>query len=323
MRKYKRNNIIINVKPSDKQCKPVKEIFPNIIDKSGNILSINHELLESKYVHNVYETMADHFSHTRSIPWPKVKKFLTLFPPGSIILDVGCGNGRYLECTKNLDIFSIGIDRCKTLIEIAKTKNSSSALFIDDCTQLNIRSHIFDGIICIAVIHHLSNSERRIQAVSELIRCAKKSGGKILIYVWSWNQVAGTVGVRAITSKDSLVPWHFQKKYSKLGNEKYNEYVKNITKDPDNNEIIHKSTTIPYKTYHLSSDNKKHIIHVHPERYLIPLQRYYHFFEEHEIIDICNHGINLYHSQTEDKSIISIKQIYFDSNNWAIELEKF
>ncbi|OII75119.1 hypothetical protein cand_004800 [Cryptosporidium andersoni] len=322
VKRYKKSNVIINIKPSDKQCKPVKEIFPDIIDKSGDILSINYELLESKYVHDVYETMAEHFSHTRNIPWPKVKNFLASFSPGSIILDVGCGNGRYLECTTNLNIFSIGIDRCKSLIEIAKTKNSSSALFIDDCTQLNIRSHIFDGIICIAVIHHLSNSERRIQAVSELIRCAKKNGGKILIYVWSWNQVADTVGVRAVTSKDSLVPWHLQKKYSKLGNERYNDYVRNITIGQDNNEITHKSPTKPYKTYNLSN-NKEHIIHVHPERYLIPLQRYYHFFEEYEIIDICNHGINLYHSQTEDKSIISIKQIYFDSNNWAIELEKF
>lgn len=44
-----------------------------------------------------------------SQPWPIVESFLRRLEPGSVGLDVGCGNGKYL--TVNQDIFIIASDR--------------------------------------------------------------------------------------------------------------------------------------------------------------------------------------------------------------------
>uniref|UniRef100_A0A8C3M4W7 tRNA (carboxymethyluridine(34)-5-O)-methyltransferase ALKBH8 n=1 Tax=Chrysolophus pictus TaxID=9089 RepID=A0A8C3M4W7_CHRPC len=58
--------------------------------------------LEQEYVHKVYEEIATHFSSTRHSPWPRVVEFLRSLPEGSIVADVGCGNGKYLGINKDL-----------------------------------------------------------------------------------------------------------------------------------------------------------------------------------------------------------------------------
>ena len=42
-------------------------------------------------------------------PWPIVERFLKELPPGSVGLDVGCGNGKYLSVNSN--IFIVASDR--------------------------------------------------------------------------------------------------------------------------------------------------------------------------------------------------------------------
>lgn len=61
--------------------------------------------LETIHVYNIYDTIAEHFSDTRCKPWPNVLKFMHSLPIGSILVDVGCGNGKYLGCMDN--IFSV------------------------------------------------------------------------------------------------------------------------------------------------------------------------------------------------------------------------
>lgn len=58
--------------------------------------------LERDYVHRVYEEIARHFSSTRHSPWPHIVEFLRTLPAGSIVADIGCGNGKYLGINKEL-----------------------------------------------------------------------------------------------------------------------------------------------------------------------------------------------------------------------------
>lgn len=62
--------------------------------------------LEKEYVHKVYEDIAGHFSSTRHTPWPRVVDFLRSLPMGSLVADVGCGNGKYLGVNKDLYMVS-------------------------------------------------------------------------------------------------------------------------------------------------------------------------------------------------------------------------
>ncbi|KAJ4432479.1 hypothetical protein ANN_21098 [Periplaneta americana] len=60
------------------------------------------ERLESLHVHEVYEEIASHFSDTRHKPWPNVLSFVESLPLGSMLVDVGCGNGKYFGFTRGI-----------------------------------------------------------------------------------------------------------------------------------------------------------------------------------------------------------------------------
>ena len=45
----------------------------------------------------VYEEISGHFDETRHKQWPNVAKFIESIDTGGLLLDVGCGNGKYLH----------------------------------------------------------------------------------------------------------------------------------------------------------------------------------------------------------------------------------
>ncbi|KAJ8298479.1 hypothetical protein KUTeg_025010 [Tegillarca granosa] len=173
----------------------IHRTIPNYIDNENSNKQINEsqsnlpkseqeaEELEKLHVHKVYEEIADHFSGTRHTAWPRISNFLMSQPAGSLVADIGCGNGKYLGVNKN--IYMVGSDRSMNLIQICKERKYEA--FVGDILSVPIKSEILDVCICIAVIHHLSTQERRKNAVKELLRVVRP-GGKVLIYVWAMEQ---------------------------------------------------------------------------------------------------------------------------------------
>ncbi|KAM9659568.1 tRNA (carboxymethyluridine(34)-5-O)-methyltransferase ALKBH8 [Trichechus inunguis] len=139
--------------------------------------------LEQEYVHRVYEEIAGHFSSTRHTPWPRITQFLKALPSGSIVADIGCGNGKYLGINKELHM--IGCDRSQNLVDICRERQFQA--FICDALAVPVRSESCDACISIAVIHHFATAERRVAALQELVRLLRP-GGKALIYVWAMEQ---------------------------------------------------------------------------------------------------------------------------------------
>ncbi len=127
-----------------------------MIKEVEELQSIYPGEIEKKYVYDIYEKITPHFNHTRYKPWPKIEEFLKSLEIGSLVADVGCGNGKYLHVNKE-NISMIGTDRSRNLIEICREKNNDFQLFSADCLKLPLRSNIFDACISIAVIHHFSN----------------------------------------------------------------------------------------------------------------------------------------------------------------------
>lgn len=70
--------------------------------KQSKIEDTTAEKLEFTHVHQVYEEIASHFSDTRHKAWPNVLDFINSLSIGSILVDVGCGNGKYLGHNPNL-----------------------------------------------------------------------------------------------------------------------------------------------------------------------------------------------------------------------------
>ncbi|XP_021810542.1 alkylated DNA repair protein alkB homolog 8-like isoform X2 [Prunus avium] len=139
--------------------------------------------IEKKYVHHVYDAIAPHFSSTRFAKWPKVANFLSSLPSESLVLDAGCGNGKYLGF--NPDCFYIGCDTSAPLIKICADRGHE--VLVADAVDLPYRTSFGDAAISIAVLHHLSTEGRRKKAIEELIRVVKK-GGLVLITVWAVEQ---------------------------------------------------------------------------------------------------------------------------------------
>ncbi|GAB2230978.1 hypothetical protein Droror1_Dr00027259 [Drosera rotundifolia] len=139
--------------------------------------------IEKTYVHRVYNAIAPHFSSTRFAKWPKVAAFLNSLPDGSLVLDAGCGNGKYLGL--NPQCLFIGCDITAPLVGICADRGHE--VIVADAVNLPYRTGFGDTAICIAVLHHLSTENRRRKAIEELVRVVKM-GGLVLITVWAVEQ---------------------------------------------------------------------------------------------------------------------------------------
>ena len=144
--------------------------------------------IEEKNVKQIYEEIANHFDNTRTYKWPWINEFIDNLNGASFICDIGCGNGRNMINNRKYINF-IGIDNCIKFIDICKQKN----LNVINANMINIplKNNSVDAILCIAVLHHLSNTEHRLSALLEMKRIIKNNG-KILLSVWSKNQPTKT-----------------------------------------------------------------------------------------------------------------------------------
>lgn len=156
---------------------------------------------EKHYVKDVYENIANRFNSSRVYTWSWIEDFLEKLTTNALVYDIGCGNGRNMMNSK---IKFIGIDNCENFISICKSKNLN--VINSNITNIPLENNSCDAIICIAVFHQLSNYENRINALLEMKRLIK-SGGKILLSVWSINQPQKT---RRTFDKygDNIVPWN-------------------------------------------------------------------------------------------------------------------
>ncbi|KAH9488168.1 Alkylated DNA repair protein alkB 8 [Bulinus truncatus] len=157
--------------------------------------------LEKQHVHQVYDDIAKHFSGTRYSgtrykPWPKVVDFIMSQLPLSLLLDVRCGNGKCLGVSK--EIFEIGSDYSSNLANICRGRSFETC--VTDVTCLPFRNNAFDILLCIAVIHHMATEERRLKAVSEIVRILR-TGGRALVYVWAMEQELDKTQSKYINSK--------------------------------------------------------------------------------------------------------------------------
>jgi tRNA (uracil-5-)-methyltransferase TRM9 len=159
--------------------------------------------IEETHVHQVYNKIATHFSNTRYAPWPVVAEFLSSRPAGSVGLDIGCGNGKYLAVNK--DIFVVGSDRSESRVDIAAQDRGYEVLVCDGLQTPHPPGR-FDFCICIAVIHHYPSPARRIEAVAHILSLLAPAG-EALLYVWALEQKASRRGWDEGDPQDVMVPW--------------------------------------------------------------------------------------------------------------------
>uniref|UniRef100_A0A1B6MHZ2 tRNA (carboxymethyluridine(34)-5-O)-methyltransferase n=1 Tax=Graphocephala atropunctata TaxID=36148 RepID=A0A1B6MHZ2_9HEMI len=287
--------------------------------------------LEELYVHKVYNSIASHFSETRTKQWPNVTEFLLSFSVGSILIDAGCGNGKYFGV--NPLVFQMGFDRSVGLAGI--TQSRGHEVFVGDCLRLPVRDEVADGIISVAVLHHLSTQSRRLCAVSEMARVLAP-GGRALITVWARSQTQQDLSaylkqdrknrrrdVDSVSESNNVIseiPARSEESNQELlqSNLGSNILKENIQRTDENNrtcecsdfqlpvhtartEFQHPDVFVPWKV------KSKETNHQTKEVFL----RYYHVFEENELNELCSALTDITKLQT-----------YYTEGNWCIIFEK-
>merc|ERR1719378_1745991 len=104
---------------------------------------------------------------------------------GSILVDIGCGNGRYMSSDNK--ILHIGLDRSVGLLEQAVSYDSKRHAMLGSGLELPYRNECADAAMSIAVIHHFATTARRVAAIREAARIVR-SGGRLLFTAWAWEQ---------------------------------------------------------------------------------------------------------------------------------------
>lgn len=123
----------------------------------------------------MYDSIALHWHHTRGkrrVHWHTVKDFVEALPAGSLMADVGSGDGKYFGL--NPDVLSIGCDRSVNLLHVSR--DGAYETFCCDAVQLPLVTGVFDAAICIAVLHHIASVDRRISLIKELLRICRTGG---------------------------------------------------------------------------------------------------------------------------------------------------
>ena len=154
-------------------------------------------------IETFYDTIADEFDKTRIRLWPCVISFLDEFQSNAEILDIGCGNGKYMNYRDDINIK--GIDISTNLIEICKKKGFD--VIKAPMTDIPFTDNKFDGIICIASYHHLNNDDDRKKTLDEIYRILKP-GGIAFIEVWGVVQTSPiNKNAENFTKNANLVKW--------------------------------------------------------------------------------------------------------------------
>ncbi len=138
-------------------------------------------------VRDDYNIISKHFSETRQ-GLPQEYRFLADYiKNGDKILDIGCGNGRFLYALEDKHAEYCGIDSSEEMIELAKQKFPEAKFFQADATDLPFEDGSFDDIISMATLHHIPGLDLRADFMSEAHRVLKNDGILILT-VWNlWN----------------------------------------------------------------------------------------------------------------------------------------
>jgi len=105
---------------------------------------------------------------------------LTMFPsrPGQRVLDCGCGTGFLLPALEQRFDTVIGLDlSCENLLEARALIDPRTALLVGDVSRLPLQPHVFDRIVCRAVLHCLPDIMPAFRGLFEML----KPGGELVI----------------------------------------------------------------------------------------------------------------------------------------------
>jgi alkylated DNA repair dioxygenase AlkB/SAM-dependent methyltransferase len=260
---------------------------------------------EKNHVHAVYDAIATQWHHTRGkrgVLWPGATQFLKQLPKGSVVADVGCGDGKYFPAIWEAGSYVIGTDISEPLLQTSIGAcswadsnagpqnrqvstaniglNARPAVAVADCMHIPLKSKSCDAAICIAVMHHLSTAPRRRRCLQELSRIVKV-GGRINVQAWALEQDQGSR--RKFAGTDVFVPFNAQPRYlDKIEFERKNGKIMPLqNQESESGEIECKGVAEMYSDAYDGAEYDE-------RKGLVVFQRYCHMYKEGELEDLVS-----------------------------------
>ena len=138
----------------------------------------------SKKIVNIYDKIAPEIaqvyeqqSHIKGI-----KKFISVLPRQSKILDFGCGSGKDVSIFTDLGVKAFGIDASVGMVKVARLVHPGINLRIMDGRNLQFPNYSFDGVWSWSVLTHFDLGDK-VKTLKEIYRVLKK-GGAFTQMVW-------------------------------------------------------------------------------------------------------------------------------------------
>jgi alkylated DNA repair protein alkB family protein 8 len=248
---------------------------------------------EKNHVHAVYDAIAKQWHHTRGkrgVLWPGATQFLKCLPRGSVVADVGCGDGKYFPAIWEAGSYVIGFDISLPLLQTSvgacksqgdgpsnrrvsvkhESMDGRPAVGVADCMYVPLKSHSCDAAICIAVMHHLSSRPRRIRCLKELARVVKV-GGCINVQAWALKQESDSR--RKFAGTDVFVPFNAQPRYLEQ-----NAQDKKQSQDTRGKAVAE-----------IYAEEYDGLAEYDERKGLVVFQRYCHMYREGELEELVSH----------------------------------
>jgi len=140
-----------------------------------------------------YNDFGDSFSATRQRLQPGVKKILEMIKQDESVLDLGCGNGHFLN-----ELFEsghkaplLGVDFSLPLLQDAESLSGVEFLEVD-LTKLSLESRKWkeerskwDIITMFATLHHIPSNEIRLD-ILKTVKTLLKPNGRFILSNWQF-----------------------------------------------------------------------------------------------------------------------------------------
>ncbi len=176
--------ILKKIKKKIKHCrKNALKIKDSGVSYKKSEISIKKKVSDPNFFGPGYFSPFNH--HNTDFTMQLIRRFGNAVPllnpkQHDIILDVGCGYAWTTEWLKKMGTEPIGIDICRTYLDIGIERMGKNIppLIVADTENLPIKKECVDAILCYDAFHHIPD---RKKAMSHFNRTLKTNGNIVLI----------------------------------------------------------------------------------------------------------------------------------------------